>query len=95
MNDFNDACQLGEGSYRLDPQASVDTLLDDAGEWLEYAVGINEVLAEGLAELGTQNHRHMVRLLGAALLLTDMGTQCLRQAKVRRGWDGLASLGGG
>ncbi|KAF1004531.1 MAG: hypothetical protein GAK28_03908 [Luteibacter sp.] len=93
MNAPNDAERLGEGSYVLDPEVGLDTLLDDAGEWLAYAEGINEVLAECFADLDVPNRRHLIRLLGASTLLTRMGMQCVAQAKVRRIWDAKAVLG--
>lgn len=92
MNDSNDLGRLGEGSYVLDPEATVDTLLDDAGEWLSYAEGINEVLAEGAAELDLPDRRHVIRLVGANALLIRMAMQCVQHAKVRRMWDAQVSL---
>ena len=94
MNEPNDLCRLGEGSFVLDPEASMDMLLDDAGEWLAYAEGLNEVLAETFADNDLPNRRHLIRLLGAATLMTYMGAQCVRQAKVRHIWDAQAMLGG-
>ncbi|KAF1005724.1 MAG: hypothetical protein GAK28_02939 [Luteibacter sp.] len=94
MSAPDDLCRLGEGSYVLDPEASLDTLLDDAGEWLAYAEGLNEVLAETFADMELPNRKHLIRLLGATSLLTRMSTQCVQQAKVRRIWDAQATLGG-
>ena len=93
MSDTNDLCRLGEGSYTLDPEAGVETLLDDASEWLAYAEGINEVLAESFADRDVPNRKHLIRLLGAAMVLTRMGLQCVCQAKVRRIWDEHVALG--
>lgn len=94
MNEPNDVCRLGEGSFVLDPEAGMDTLLDDASEWLAYAESLNEVLAETFADNDLPNRRHLIRLLGAATLMTYMGAQCVRQAKVRHIWDAQAMLGG-
>lgn len=93
MHPSDDTDRLGEGSYALDPEAGLDTLLDDAGEWLAYAEGINEVIAENVADLDLPNRRHLIRLISASVLLTRMSAQCIRQAKVRTLWDARAILG--
>ncbi|GAA0906599.1 hypothetical protein GCM10009552_13780 [Rothia nasimurium] len=93
MNIPNDLGRLGEGSYVLDPQAGLDALLDDSAEWLAYAEGINEVLAECFVDLDVPNRRHLIRLLGASTLLTRMSEQCVAQAKVRLIWDAQVALG--
>lgn len=95
MHTPDDTARLGEGSYTLDPEAGIDTLLDDAGEWLAYAEGINEVIAESVADMDLPNRRHLIRLISTSVLLTRMGMQCVCQAKVRHLWNAQAALGGG
>lgn len=91
MNTPDDSDRLGGGSYTLDPEASLDTLLDDAGEWLAYAEGINEVIAESFADMDVPNRRHLIRLASTSILLTQMSIQCILHAKSRDIWTAQAT----
>ncbi|KAG9602228.1 hypothetical protein KCV01_g7290, partial [Aureobasidium melanogenum] len=72
MHTPEDSARLGEGSYTLDPEAGIDTLLDDAGEWLAYAEGINEASANIRPEdraKGNPVNAFRSAAIGLALLL--------------------------
>lgn len=95
MNDTAERRQRGEGCYTFDPDASVESLLDHVGDWLEYAGGLHEVLADNAADVSPPDRHQLACLLGTTALLIRMSAQCVRQAKVRYVWDSKDILGGG
>lgn len=95
MNKPHDPCRIGEGSYVLDSETSLDTLIDDAGEYHAYAETIVEMLAEMAADTDLLNRRQLIGLIGNLSVMSRMVGQCIQQAKVRRMWDAHAMLGGG
>lgn len=90
MNDPND-CR--ERCYIVNPEAGVETLLDYAGDWLNYADGLHEVLADMAADTTPPDQHQLACLLGTTALLIRMSAQCLRQAKVRYVWDAKDTKG--
>lgn len=74
---------LGEGSYVINPEADVDTLLNDASEWLSYAHELSGQLMEQMARTQVPDNADVTRTLGAMKLLTRMGLQCTRHVRIR------------
>lgn len=78
---------VGEGSFCLDPEAGVNTLLNDAAAWLEYARGMTDLLAESMHEDESVDRRRMLLTVGAIGTLVAMGVQCVTQAHAKMAWD--------
>ena len=78
---------LGEGSFFLDADASIATLLNDATEWLRCAQGMTRLMAENLTESEIPDRRQMTHALGAIITLVTMGVQCTAQAHAKMQWD--------
>ena len=74
-------------SYHVDPEASVHDLLNDATEWLQYARGLTELLAELVHESDVVDCRHMALGLDAIGALTRLGLQCTAHAHTRIAWE--------
>lgn len=87
MDDTKDTWLLGSGSYTLVPDASVDELLNDATEWLQYARCLTDLLTETVADAACPDRRRLTMALGAIGVLTGMGAQCAMQAHARMQWD--------
>ena len=74
-------------SYHVDPEASAHDLLNDATEWLQYARGLTELLAELVHESDVVDCRHMALGLDAIGALTRLGLQCTAHAHTRIAWE--------
>lgn len=70
-------------TYHVDPEATAHDLLNDATEWLQYARGLTEILAEFVHESDTVDCRRMALSLEAIAALTQIGVQCAAQAHAR------------
>lgn len=85
---------LGEGSFVLDEEASLDMLMNDATAWQAYAEAMQSVLTEYMAESELPNQRCVSRAMSGVNVLYRMSLQCTKQANVRRVWDEVRALGG-
>ncbi|WP_448096305.1 hypothetical protein [Luteibacter yeojuensis] len=71
----------------LDPDATPHDLLNGAIEWLQYARGLSQLLADLVHESDVVDCRRMALSLEAIAALTNMGVQCTAQAHARMSWD--------
>ena len=94
MSDPKDEGVLGEGSFGLNVEASMDTLMNDATAWQAYAEAMQSVLTEYMAETELPNQRCVARAMSGVNVLYRMSLQCTKQANVRRMWDEVRALGG-
>jgi len=78
---------VGEGSFCLDTEADVNTLLNDADAFMKYARGITDLLIDTLEEGEILDRRRMLLALGAIGALTTMGVQCASRAHRKMEWD--------
>lgn len=79
--------QLGEGSYVLNEDAPVDTLLGDASEWLASAWYLADEVAHRAAMGKAINAEELREKLGTVRMLTRMGVQCVRIVRRKVLWD--------
>ncbi len=79
----NDRWLVRRATYHVDPDATAHDLLNDATEWLQFARGLTEMLAELVHESDTVDCRRMALSLEAVAALTQMGVQCAAQAHAR------------
>lgn len=79
----------GEGSMAIVPDASVNTLLNDAHAWLRYAGGVTGLLVESLEDDDILHRQRMMLALGAVGTLVSMGVQCVAHAQKKMEWDKL------
>lgn len=75
-------CNLG-----INSEATAHGLLNEATEWLQYARGLAELLAELVHESDTVDCRRMALGLEAISALTRMGQQCTAHAHARMSWE--------
>jgi hypothetical protein len=73
--------------YYADPDASAHDLLNNAAEFLQYARGLTELLAEFVHESDTVDCRRMALSLDAVAALTQMGAHCAAEAHARLAWE--------
>ena len=78
---------VGEGSFCLDPDASINALLNDATECLQYARGITDLLVESLQEDEIPERQRTLLALGGVGALITMGVQCAARAHAKMEWD--------
>jgi len=83
MPTHTDRWLVRRATYHVDPEATAHDLLNDATEWLQYARGLTEILAEFVHESDTVDCRRMALSLEAIAALTQMGVQCAAQAHAR------------
>ncbi|HXO99368.1 MAG TPA: hypothetical protein VN813_02650 [Luteibacter sp.] len=74
-------------THAIDPEATPHDLLNDATEWLQYARGLTELLAELVHESDTVNCNHMALGLDAIGALTRLGLQCTANAHALLSWE--------
>lgn len=74
-------------SHGIEADASTHDLLNDATEWLQFARGVTELLAELVHESDTVDCRRMALGLEAIGALTRMGLQCTAHAHARMSWE--------
>ena len=95
MTDPKDDSVLGEGSFALDTEASIDVLMNDATAMQAYAEAMQAVLTEYMSENEVPNRRCLTRAMAGVNLHHRMSMQCTKQANVRRMWDAVNAMGGG
>ncbi|KAF1009175.1 MAG: hypothetical protein GAK28_00808 [Luteibacter sp.] len=95
MSEPKDDSVLGEGSFALDTEASVDVLMNDATSMQAYAEAMQALLTEYMCENEVPNRRYLTRAMAGVNLLHRMSLQCTKQANARRMWDAVRSMGGG
>jgi len=78
---------VGEGSFCIDPEATVNALLNDANELLQYARGITDLLVESLQEDEIPERQRTLLALGGVGALITMGVQCVARAHAKMEWD--------
>ncbi|WP_213948742.1 hypothetical protein [Luteibacter sp. dw_328] len=71
----------------IDTEATTHELLNDATEWLQYARGLTELLAELVHESDTVDCRRMALGLEAISAITRMGLQCTAHAHAHISWE--------
>ncbi|PTR28422.1 hypothetical protein C8J98_1082 [Luteibacter sp. OK325] len=71
----------------IDSEATAHDLLNEATEWLQYAHGLTELLAELVHESDTVDCGRMALGLEAISALTRMGLQCTAHAHARTSWE--------
>lgn len=91
MSLLEDAGTLRRASYPIDPEASSHDLLNGAIEWLQYARGLSELLADLVHESDTVDCRRMALSLEAIGALTNLGVQCTAQAHARMSWENVTN----
>jgi len=74
-------------NMEISNEATAHCLLNEATEWLQYARGVSELLAELVHESDTVNCRRMALGLDAISALTRMGLQCTAHAHARMSWE--------
>jgi len=94
MTEPKDDSVLGEGSFALNLNASVDMLMNDATSMQAYAEAMQAMLTEYMMENEVPNRRYLTRAMSGVNLLHRMSLQCTKQANVRRMWDEVRALGG-
>jgi len=80
------APHTGCTNCRADAYADPHDLLNEATEWLQYARGITQLLAELVHESGTVDCGRMAMGLEAIAAMTRMGLQCTADAHARMSW---------
>jgi hypothetical protein len=98
FKEFSMSLSEGKGTLRrandpLDPDATPHDLLNGAIEWLQYARGLSEFLADLVHESDAVDCRRMALSLEAIAALTNMGVQCTAQAHARMSWDQARDAG--
>ena len=71
----------------MDTEESAHDLMNEATEWLQYARGLTELLAELVHESDTIDCRRMALGLEAVSAITRMGLQCTAHAHARMSWE--------
>lgn len=74
-------------SHAIDANASTHDLLNNATEWLQYSLGLTELLAELIHESDSVDCQRMALGLEAIGALTRMGMQCAAHAHTRISWE--------
>jgi len=86
MSTNNENGTISRARYYADPDASAHELLNNATEFLQYARGLTELLAEFVHESDTVDCRRMALSLDAVAALTQMGAHCAAEAHARLPW---------
>jgi hypothetical protein len=79
-------------SEDLGSEAAVHELLNDATEWLQYACGISELLAELVHESDSVDSRRMALALEAIGKIARTGAQRAAQAHTMLHWERAKNL---
>ena len=73
--------------HDIDPDSTTHDLLNEATEWLQYARGLTELLAELVHESDTFDCRRMALGLEGIGAMTRMGLRCTAHAHARMSWE--------
>lgn len=84
------ASSTGCPNCRADAYANPHDLLNEATEWLQYARGLSQLLAELVHESDAVDCARMALGLEAIAALTRMGLQCTADAHARMSWERAA-----
>jgi len=87
MSTNNEHGTVSRARYYADPDASAHELLNNATEFLQYARGLTELLAEFVHESDTVDCRRMALSLDALAALTQMGAHFAAEAHARLSWE--------
>ena len=68
-------------------ETTTHDLLNQATEWLQYARGLSELLAELVHESDTVDCNRMAMGLEAIGALTRLGVRCTAEAHARLSWE--------
>ena len=68
-------------------ETTTHDLLNQATEWLQYARGLTELLAELVHESDTVDCNRMAMGLEAISALTRLGVRCTAEAHARLSWE--------
>jgi hypothetical protein len=68
-------------------ETTTHDLLNQATEWLQYARGLTELLAEFVHESDTVDCKRMAIGLEAISALTRLGARCTAEAHARITWE--------
>lgn len=82
-----DRWTVPRASYHLDPDATAHDLLNDATEWLQYARGLIDLLADLVHESDTLDCARMALSLEAISALMRVGVRCTAQAHATLSWE--------
>jgi hypothetical protein len=74
-------------SKASEPETSTHDLLNQATEWLQYARGLTELLAELVHESDTVDCNRMAMGLEAISALTRLGVRCTAEAHAQLSWE--------
>jgi hypothetical protein len=85
------ASTSGCPNCRADAYANPHDLLNEATEWLQYARGLTQLLAELVHESDAVDCQRMALGLEAIGALTRKGLQCTADAHARMSWERAAS----
>jgi hypothetical protein len=80
------------GCYYIDRDSTAHDLLNDATEWLQYARGLTELLADLVHESDAIDCRKMALSLEAIGAMTHMGVQCAAEAHARMSWEPVQAV---
>lgn len=86
MTDHMERWLLGEGSYVINSEASVDTLLNDACEWLRHASFLAETINNQVSRTQMTDSVHINHMLSTIRVFTRMSMQCVRMVRRELVW---------
>jgi hypothetical protein len=75
------------GKSDCEAETTTHDLLNQATEWLQYARGLTELLAEFVHESDTVDCKRMAIGLEAISALTRLGVRCTAEAHARMTWE--------
>ncbi|UPG86388.1 hypothetical protein L2Y94_03240 [Luteibacter aegosomatis] len=81
------------GCYAFDEDATAHELLNQATEWLQYARGLSQLLADLVHETDDLDCGRMALGLEAIGELTHLGVLCAAEANARMCWQQAHDLG--
>lgn len=76
---------------RADAYANPHDLLNEATEWLQYARGLTQLLAELIHESDAVDCGRVAIGLESIAAMTRMGLQCTADAHARMSWERAAA----
>jgi len=87
MNIATEERAAHQSIHDVDPDTTTHELLNEATEWLQYARGLTELLAELVHESDTFDCRRMALGLEGIGAMTRMGLRCTARAHARISWE--------
>lgn len=80
MNAPTASMDISWATYRVDPDATIHDLLNDATEMLQYSQNLIVMMRDALHEEEVSDRQCAAIALGAIAALTRMGVECLTLA---------------